>query len=148
MQHGFIGKQLSANSCFSFRVEFESVLFGRRDPSVDGSEIQLTTTVISETLWKIGKNIHIVDGSEILHQLIWEIFQYLQGFMHVRWFSRRISEPSTVSTGVRRISEPVTATVSAAIGGLWKLLEPRRFQENLIGFLRGDVQGEGVTGEP
>ena len=56
--------------------------------------------------------------------------------MHVRWFSRRISEPSTVSTGVRRISEPVTAMVSAAIGGLWKLLEPRRFQENLIGFLR------------
>ena len=34
-----------------------------------------------------------VDGSEILHQLIWlNIPLFTTGFMHPRWFSRRISE--------------------------------------------------------
>ena len=32
----------------------------------------------------------------ILHQLICSSPHYLQGFVHPRWFSRRISEPSTV----------------------------------------------------
>ena len=32
----------------------------------------------------------------ILHQLIGSLSHYSQGFVHPRWFSRRISEPSTV----------------------------------------------------
>ena len=37
-----------------------------------------------------------VDGSEILHQIWLNIQLFTTGFMHPRWFSRRISEPSTV----------------------------------------------------
>ena len=29
--------------------------------------------------------VNTVDGSEILHQLIWSIFHDLQGFIHFRW---------------------------------------------------------------
>ena len=28
-----------------------------------------------------------VDGSEILHQLIWRIYHYLQGFIYLRWLA-------------------------------------------------------------
>ena len=82
---GFINKTAeftSACSCFSFRVEFESFLLGRRDPTVD--------------------------GSEILHQLIWD-------FPIVC----RVAYCLCMLGGDRRISEP--STVSAAFGGLWKL---------------------------
>ena len=41
--------------------------------------------------------LHTIDGSEILQQLIGTLSHYSQSFIHPRWFSRRISEPSTVS---------------------------------------------------
>ena len=37
-----------------------------------------------------------VDGSEILPVEFGGLSHYLQGFIHPKWFSRRISEPSTV----------------------------------------------------
>ena len=41
-------------------------------------------------------NYCLIDGSENLHQLIvWKIYHYLQGFIHVGWLFG-ISEPSTV----------------------------------------------------
>ena len=45
-----------------------------------------------------------VDGRNPANQLIWlynMICHYLQGFIHPRWFSRRISEPSTVCPFLR-----------------------------------------------
>ena len=37
--------------------------------------------------------------AEILHQLIGSLSHYLQGFIHPRWFSRQISEPSVLVSG-------------------------------------------------
>ena len=37
-----------------------------------------------------------VDGRNPANQLICSLSHYLRGFWHLRWFSRRISEPSTV----------------------------------------------------
>ena len=49
---------------------------------------------------------------KILHQL-----HYLQGFIHPRWFSRRISEPSTVSV---RYTLPETKSLPLEMDG-WKM---------------------------
>ena len=45
--------------------------------------------------FEVFKRSATVDGSEIrrTHQLRWRISDYLKGLIHVRWFSRRISEP-------------------------------------------------------
>ena len=43
---------------------------------------------------------HTVDGRNSANQLKLRIYHYLQGFIHPRWWSRRISEPSTVCTWI------------------------------------------------
>ena len=47
---------------------------------------------------------------EILHQLIWYMSYNLQGFIHVRWFSRRISEPSNSIFPVSGRKKPARKT--------------------------------------
>ena len=47
--------------------------------------------------WKLPILPILLLMAEILHELIGSLSHYLQGFyIHPRWFSRRISEPSTV----------------------------------------------------
>ena len=49
-----------------------------------------------ESNFNSTKHIKVLLMEEILHRLIYEISDYLQGFVHLRLFGM-ISEPSTVS---------------------------------------------------
>ena len=62
---------------FGFRVSLLSTAgegFGRDETQAHRGQAQVDV-VIGNT----------VDGSEILHQLIWSISQYLQGFIYATW---------------------------------------------------------------
>ena len=48
----------------------------------------------------------MVDGSEILHQLIGSLSHYPHGFIHPRWLALGCVEPSTAATVVLRRSLP------------------------------------------
>ena len=64
----------------------------------DGVEVEVsqwTNTIANEVKAGIYPG-PTVDGRNPPSQLIWRISHYLQGFIHPRRFSRRISEPSTV----------------------------------------------------
>ena len=59
---------------------------------------------------------------EILHQLKWRIYHYLQGFVHVKWLFG-ISEPSTVSqpfrTHEKNMEFSLFPTTPQSVSGWW-----------------------------